>query len=146
MGPDQYRQAETGTTLAPGESREFGVSAREVWNSSGIEMEEGASYRFDVIEYQDWRDWSIETDPDGYSRWWLWPFTWLRRLPDANWFQLVGAIGRSRAGTFKIGKGVTERACRSGPLYCFANDVRWMYGNNHGRLTLRVTREAGGDQ
>jgi hypothetical protein len=146
MGPDQSSQAETGTILAPGESHEFEVFAREVWNPSGIEMEEGASYRFEVIGYQDWNDWSIETNPDGYSRWWLWPFTWLRRLPDANWFQLVGAIGRSRDGYFKIGKGATERAARSGPLHCFANDVRGMYWNNRGRLTLRVTREARDDR
>jgi hypothetical protein len=54
----------------------------------------------------------------------------------------MGALDCDEATAFRIGSRRTYAPPRSGLLTCFANDLRRMYGNNSGTVTLTVT-EAG---
>lgn len=128
--------------LLPGQSIEIsGIDADNPWNRTGLLLECGVRYRFEVVSCSGWRDGDIETDPDGYSSAKLLPFIWLRRHPFAPWMKLIGSVGTTVTNYFPIGNGCTKVAPASGELYCFANDASFRYKNNDGRLTLKVTRE-----
>jgi len=62
----------------------------------------------------------------------------LRRKWHANWFALIGAQRFLFARRFVIGEDVTYRARRDGKLWCFANDVWFMYFNNKGAVEITV--------
>lgn len=116
------------------------VGARPRWVHTGVELTRGESYGLSASGL--WRDWKIESGPDGYAsrgplmrlveRW--------RRLPHAPWFALIGGIADVEDSLFAIGSSVDYSPPRSGELRCFANDVSWAYFNNHGSITLTVTR------
>lgn len=75
-----------------------------------------------------------------------------KRCPDAAWFALIGviangvgvddALGDPRPHqNFVVGDGLARlRVDRPGYLYGFANDAWFGYGDNRGKLRLRVTR------
>ncbi|EIE49092.1 DUF2235 domain-containing protein [Salipiger aestuarii] len=76
-----------------------------------------------------------------------------RRAAHLPWFSLVGVIANGRGAdeargkvipheTLAIGAGGTFSPRHSGYLYCYANDVWRLYGNNRGKVTLTVTRLA----
>jgi len=128
--------------LLPGQSIEIsGIDAAKRWNRTGLVIESGVTYRFDVIEVNGWRDGGIDTDPDGYEKLHLLPFFPLRRYPLGRWLKLIGAVGTSAWDYFPIGMGCTRHGAAAGELYCFANDASFRYHNNDGQLTLKVTRE-----
>jgi len=128
--------------LLPGQSIEIaGIDAAKRWNRTGLVIECGVTYRFEVTSVANWRDGNIETDPDGYERLHLLTFVFARRYPLARWFKLIGAIGTSAWDYFPIGTGCTRKAGAAGELYCFANDASFRYHNNDGELTLKVSRE-----
>jgi hypothetical protein len=62
----------------------------------------------------------------------------LRRKWHANWFALIGAQRSLLARRFVIGEGITYQASRNGKLWCFANDVWFMYFNNKGSVEITV--------
>lgn len=111
------------------------IRARERWNDTGIDLVAGATYR--LVATGRWRDWFIDTDADGFTRWYLRPFR--RRVPGERWFKLIGCVGQDESRCFAIGKASTLVAPASGRLYCFANDAPSAYWNNEGELTLTVT-------
>ena len=134
--------------LEVGESvHDLGVDARNPWNASGLLVKSGERYEFKVEDVNDWRDLGIEADPetghDGASWVFRLPFAG-RRFEDANWFTLVGAVGRSHDHYFPIGRGRTRTMKATGELFTFANDTSFFphifYLNNHGTLRLVVTR------
>lgn len=128
--------------LLPGQSIEIaGIDAGKRWNRTGLVIESGATYRYEVVKISGWRDGKVETDPDGYEKLHLLPLVPARRYPFAHWLELVGAVGTSAWNYFPIGKGCTRQAKGAGELYCFANDASFRYKDNDGQLTLRVTRE-----
>ena len=116
------------------------IEAKEKWNDTGYRLSKGKNYRFTASGK--WIDWCIETDANGYSRWWLYLAVLLRRVPKARWFSLIGAIDRRPRTQFDIGRLIREnrvyRAKISGELSCFANDVGFAYGNNKGSIELEV--------
>ena len=70
-----------------------------------------------------------------------------RRLPDANWFALVGAWGDEDGedgdNLFLIGDSRNEIVAKqSVDLYLFANDMPSKYDNNDGSLKVTITRVA----
>jgi hypothetical protein len=90
-----------------------------------------------------------QTDPkiqdikpiQGYYLWYLTLFAELRRFPQANWFALIGAIGKDRNTFFPIGQTPMKYTpTTTGEFLCFANDAPFAYGNNSGQLTLQITR------
>jgi hypothetical protein len=131
-------------TIGPldvGRSATVLVDAREQWNRTGLILTEGQSYSFYVPGEEFWRDGALEVTADGYTRFWLSPFGYLKRVPRANWFRLVGQIGHLPSERFVIGMGLSGHAPRvTGELVCFANDIPWMYWNNSGLIKLTVRR------
>lgn len=130
-----------------GEARSVRIDARDPWNFHGIILAQGGRYQFTVTDVADWRDSWIDADPEtgwlGWSRYLGATVAWLRRVPDAPWYSLVGTV-RGAEGAwqcFVIGKGSAEdRSTLTGPLYVFANDMTGRYGNNSGTLTLQIKR------
>lgn len=133
----------------------FPIKASNKWNSFGdIHLKRGEIYRLSVKGC--WMDSSINVDAVGYSsdschisaskqRLFLWMERW-RRAPDSNWFSLVCTIGKDYSTVIDVGgllkksmhDHVNYRAQKSGPLYCFANDLPFMYWNNKGAIQLSI--------
>lgn len=67
-------------------------------------------------------------------------FSFLKRFPKANWYVLVGSIGKDKRTFFKIGEGLKNyRPPKNDEFYCFANDAEGFYGNNKGKLILKIS-------
>lgn len=126
------------------------VFAREPWNWTGLHVSRGECYKFSTPPTQEWRDAVINSNASGYTRWWLWPFAWLKRLPRAPWFCLSGAVGDAgnptvsgvpaRETMFPIGTDRRWTSTSDGYLYLFANDVDAFYFNNRGGLKVTIER------
>ena len=151
---DRFHPSALGRELAVGEKASFTVRAPERFNWSGVRLIGGGHYAFTLAQGQKWTDRDIVCGPEGWRSETL---PWLkervanavesrRRCPQANWFELIGAIGEDDKRLFRIGRGGSEatyRAPRSGDLYAFANDLPGLYGNNRGELEATVKRVAG---
>ena len=109
-------------------------------NPTGIQLVKGKKYRFSAKGT--WYDAKIPSPPTGYELRRLALFKPLRRVPKAKWFSVIGNIDKSKATFFDIGSLIvsnkTYTAAASGELFCFANDVIFMYGNNSGSVELMV--------
>jgi uncharacterized protein (DUF2235 family) len=132
--------------LSVGESETVGVFASLKWNDTGLELHRGESYRFEASGR--WRDATTATGPAGYaSTEARFPRIFRlaegrRRQPSANWFALVGEVGRGTGRAFTIGTAGRVDVTADGILYCWANDLPFMYWNNSGNTKLVVTRLA----
>lgn len=126
--------------LQVGESARAIIQAREKWNDTGITLTAGEVYRLTAAG--EWRDAGIACGPGGYDspNLLLRASEWLRRAPRERWFMLVGSVGRDGGAPFRIGREAPCRPTATGRLFCFANDVAFMYFNNHGSVELTVTR------
>jgi len=128
--------------LLPGQSIEIaGIDAAKRWNRTGLVLECGVTYRFEVTQVSGWRDGNVETDPDGYEKLHLLPLSPARRYLFGKWLKLIGCAGTSAWDYFPIGSGCTREAPSAGELYCFANDASFSYHDNDGQLSLKVTRQ-----
>ncbi|MCE7956545.1 hypothetical protein FBQ97_02315 [Acidobacteria bacterium ACD] len=131
------------TSLPMGQERHVCVCARDRWNRTFVQVGPGEQYRLDVIPPdQIWTDWWEPSTAAGFSRPRLRVFERWRRVPDANWFALIGSVGQTLAGAFLIGTGASVTVATAGELHCFANDISWMYWNNKGSLVLTIRRLA----
>lgn len=147
---DAYHPSAVARRLAVGESATFPVRSADPYNWSGLGLERGATYRIEVVGDQRWVDGDISCGPDGwtsdqlpwYSEALVRHLELERRHPAANWFELIGAFEDDDRDLFRIGAATTVRAPRDTQLYAFANDLTNKYGNNHGSLTVTVTRVA----
>ena len=64
-----------------------------------------------------------------------------KRMPDANWFCLCGCVTDDDDYSFQIGKGpVKIKIQKSGEFMPFANDKKTHYGNNEGKIKVKVLR------
>lgn len=112
------------------------VASREKWNRTGIELVAGQRYHYAAIGT--WHDASILCDANGWTDVWRYGYVeWAKRCLAANWFQLVGSVGKA-SPMIVLGTGGEFVAPASGELYCFANDAEWAYGNNEGAIELTV--------
>lgn len=114
------------------------VPARPKWTDAGIAVTPGERLRFEATGT--WRDWTIDTGPEGFERAYLRVFAKARRVPAAPWFALCGALNCNEATAFVIGAGREWVAPAAGQVFVFANDVPWAYFNNQGEIELSVTR------
>jgi hypothetical protein len=135
--------------LAVGASHSCEVLAEWKYNWSGVQLRAGASYSFSVPAGDTWDDASITCGPAGWTTdqlpWYKETFVKLfesrRRLPDANWFALIGALGDEDAELFLIGdQAAPYTAPHDADLYLFANDLPTKYENNEGSLMVTITR------
>ncbi|MGB2706926.1 MAG: DUF2235 domain-containing protein, partial [Pseudoalteromonas nigrifaciens] len=62
------------------------------------------------------------------------------RLPNAQWFSLIGAINKSDKNLFAIADGADVKIVQSGEFTPFANDLSRFYGANAGKIKVKVTR------
>lgn len=148
---DLYHDTAVTRKLAVGESISIAIDAGHKWNWSGILLEKGATYRFDIGDVQKWMDGGVTFGPGGWEShelpWYKEDIVGLfeskRRCPEANWFELIGALGDEGDNLFRIGKGGDEKAYQAiedAELYTFANDLDWKYDNNKGQLLVTKTR------
>ena len=124
---------------AAGETVTCVISARRYRNTTGVILEVGRTYR--ITAHGRWKDWNRLCDAYGYTsdkRLLKIAEQW-RREPRARWFALVGRIREHPSHQFVLGRDVTVSPEVNGELVCFANDVRFMYWNNCGTLTLTIT-------
>ena len=117
----------------------FRVCARPHWNNTSVDLVKGHRYYFELPGNPVWYDWFVRSGPEGYNSPFLFIFTPLRRYISAPWFCLIGSLDKRRRDRFVIGNGAREySATASGRLFCYANDVLWMYWNNHGEIQVNV--------
>ena len=160
---------------------ELDVYAKHPWGWTGLYLEAGRTYRFEAKGQ--WLDRDIPCGPAGagdgkfhfgeiahlagdlagaterlYRRMSgreRADFIGSKRVAEADWFALVGAIAdggnprpdgtHDRLSAFVIGEGCEHRPQRGGYLYCFANDAWGFYGNNRGFVTITVTETGNED-
>lgn len=149
---DVFHPSAVARKLTPGgPSQTVTVYSALRYNWTGLQLESGASYRFEVPAGDTWQDADIECGPDGWSTEQLpWMketfvefFEPMRRCPEANWFELIGSYGDDDNSLFRIGSGASPHtATRDTELYLFANDLPAKYDNNHGSLEVTITRIA----
>ncbi len=150
-----FFQSKGQTYLSVNQSVNYDVFADKASNNSNVFLEAGKTYKITASTNDKWTDDYIETDANGFtssrgkdkvSREILKLFESKRRVPDANWFCLIGytiylvpILGKY---TFKIGstKTLTIPENKGGILYLYANDVNTMYWNNHGKITVTIKR------
>ncbi len=148
---DQYHSTAIPKQLAVGETHTFPVYAAQKWNWSGVKLEQGGTYRFDIAANQHWMDGEIQCGPEGWHSkelpWYKEGIVELlegrRRCPEANWFELIGALGDEDDQLFRIkkgGNGNTYKAADNSELFAFANDLNSKYDNNSGQLEVTITR------
>ncbi|NOQ63018.1 MAG: hypothetical protein GQ582_00720 [Methyloprofundus sp.] len=138
-------------TLKLNESLNINVDSDKKYNWSGIQLEKDKQYRFEATGI--WFDASIECDVTGWKTEILgWVkeelvkrFEDNRRCPEANWFELIGAYQDNDHSLFRLGgaaDGIDITATETAPLWLFANDLSYKYGNNRGEISLKITRIA----
>ena len=152
------------------------VDARIRWNPARLYVEAGQSFEFGATgRWQDWTPWN-RCGADGISNararrspgylYGQWRENRAamrrerhkdvtaklgRRVPEANWFSLIGAVasgqGISMASAtvedhemFFVGTRNRVEVTTSGYLYFFANDAPWMYFNNSGSVEVSIRR------
>lgn len=118
------------------------IKAHPDWNRTEIVITSGEHYLMTATGR--WIDFYIPHGPDGdpSPNAYLRSFESKRRVPEADWFTLIGAIDSQLATAFRIGSFCNYAASITGELTCFANDVDGFYWNNWGHVTLSVTRLA----
>lgn len=138
--------------LAVDESVKVSVIAKEKFNRTGVKVAAGQHYSFVVKDGAEWKDLNIVCDANGWlSKDGAAPFRKFlekaeknRRVPAANWFELVGTNGENEQNHFQIGlrgKDWTWTVKADGALLLFANDLITHYGNNHDSIEVTVTRK-----
>ena len=117
------------------------IDSRCVWRHTGVQVEQGVTY--ELRASGTWVDKTYSSGPDGYDS----PNTFMKlaevgkRVRSAKWFALIGALDEDDKTMFVIGSQATFSPTRSGELVAFANDWKSKYGNNHGEVTLTITRK-----
>jgi len=129
-------------TVDVGETITVAIRSHPYWNDTGVVMRVGEHYR--LRAEGSWRDMFITSGPDGYDTPWYSVAqrlaTRLRRVPNARWFALVGAIREAEHIPFVIGSEIETVIPATGTLVCFANDVPGFYWNNCGAVSLSIER------
>ncbi|MFC0118338.1 phospholipase effector Tle1 domain-containing protein [Pseudoalteromonas xiamenensis] len=137
------------TVLQPGQTAMCAVYACELFNSTGILLQKGATYRFSPVQDSYWFDNGTRVNACGWQREHItiaqksMPISMMepfRRLPNANWFSLIGSINKNDAHAFAINEGADVKILESGEFTPFANDIQRYYGANAGKIRVNVTR------
>jgi hypothetical protein len=119
------------------------VCSKVKLQDTGIDIIKDCEYKYSATGI--WVDWFIPCNADGFHH----VLSSLvdtmfgrdmKRMPSANWFQLVGVIKGSQEIAYEIKLGVkgTFLSPESGRLHVFANDADFAYWNNFGYVELCV--------
>ena len=148
--------------LAVGESKEIKVDSKQKFNFSTVLIEPGAEYIFSFDPADTWVDQDIVCTAAGWpdqmpdKPGWLDNLKWsilksyffsnFRRVPRANWFELVACVNYDLESATPIGSGqhadpkTPWRPAQYGRLALFANDAETKYGNNTEYLDVTIQR------
>jgi hypothetical protein len=129
------------------ESKTTKICACNPWNHSGIQVQEGQQYLFEISKITNWIDGSVISNPiDGWNGWFnrvIGFFSgFLKRSDKVDWYALAGNVGLDEKNSFALfNKGSNIVAIqKNGDLYIYANDMTGRYFNNQGKLFLTITR------
>ncbi len=143
--------------LEVGGTRTIKVHANRLFNPGGIFVKKDQKYRFTVEQTQQWYDSSISATPRGWNvddanvdLGWLKEVIIRRkeedrRVPQANWFEICGTVGKDEEGHFMVlkhldGTGIDFEPESAGEIFLFANDLVSRYGNNLGFIDVIIRR------
>lgn len=137
--------------LKVGKTHTCRVYAGPKFNWSGVTLRPGEKYSFSVPSDAIWQDKGMKCGPKGweteelpmYKEMFVREYEQYRRMPDANWFALIGAEGDEDKNLFLIGDCTIEytvTATAEFDLYLFANDVPSKYDNNLGSFLVTIKR------
>jgi hypothetical protein len=137
-----FQRLDDSATLCVGQTAYVPVYANKPWNDSGVDVSSGQVFNFAVPASEEWTHWRRTCGADGYGSV---SFNRLvqtfRRVPEAEWLQLVCTIGKSSRFSTTIGsKLVRFSPGYRGRLYLFGNDLPWTYWGNRGMIAVRITR------
>ena len=137
-----FQRLEGPATMRVGQTAYVPVYANKLWNDSGVDVVSGQVFSFAAPPGEQWIHWQRTCSAEGYaSTVFGRPLEIFRRVPKAEWLQLIGTIGKSIRSPVIIGSKLVDFLPPSpGRLYFFANDVPWMYWNNRGMIAVRITR------
>ena len=136
--------------LVKGEAVTLAIRSDRI-NHTGIWVDACATYSLRSLATSDWTDNGIASAANGFSFgknlfdfhrfWWT---EWLRPLPDARWFQVVGRVDSDPREFRALGKNASIQHCwqppKDGELVLLVNDI--IMGNNTGTMTLELRRLA----
>jgi hypothetical protein len=117
------------------------VSACTQWHDTKIDVEPGQQLRFSAKGH--WVDMIVRTDANGYKGRLLKYKEKEKRVPELNWFALLGAVNKNDEACFLIGTSCLHTFKEAGRIYCIANDIKkpgFYTWNNWGHLALVITR------
>ena len=149
---DRCHPTAMGRTLAPGRRARFPVRAADTFNWSGVRIERDATYHLGTGGTQTWQDGGITCGANGWTSdqlpWFkeilVRQFENDRRVPAANWFELIGSLGddEDQRSFFRVGTSHTFTAEADADLFAFANDLKTRYGNNQGQINVTIRRDS----
>ncbi len=153
-----FRYSEPGTPLALGDEVKLDFFTNEMSFNTGVLLEAGAGYAFNIAILSAWIDRDVDTnetgeklDERGFDNS-LMPYDWvgyLRRSRDHNWFELMlhqpscaraSLIGVSDLEFDEESGSYGFVATCDGNLALFVNDSVGFYGNNVGYANISLTR------
>ncbi|MGD2020988.1 MAG: DUF2235 domain-containing protein [Thiohalocapsa sp.] len=151
--------------LAVGEGKRLLVDAKKKFDVSKVLIEPDSEYVFELDPEAEWVDKDIRCTCAGWPdnlgdqkpgilddiKWAVlrsYVFSNFRRVPTANWFELVACLDYDLDTATPIGQGhhsTSEKPWRPeglGRLTLFANDSELKYDNNEGEMPVTIRRVA----
>ncbi|MEA1953659.1 MAG: hypothetical protein U9O24_04655 [Campylobacterota bacterium] len=142
------------------ETKTLELNAKELYHESGWYLEAGETYRFYVVEKKPLYDRNIPSPGVGgfnsaFPKSWIKRFIMklfepFRRRPHDNWLALVGGVKAEnesikqinvKSDNFFLIENETEiKVHTSGEFICFFNDVKFMYYNNKGSVSITIQK------
>ena len=146
---DEYHESTKPIELAIGEQHSVRVYAEQRFNWSRVKLIKGQRYKISAEKDDHWSDDDIDCNATGwetedlpfYKELVIKHFEGGRRVPAANWFELIGSYGNDDSDTFfRIGLEHKFTADETVELYTFANDLKSKYHNNYGYIIATIER------
>ncbi|UJB30485.1 hypothetical protein [Chromobacterium sp. Beijing] len=120
-----------------------GVSFDTTGNGTGLLLEKEERYRVDVFPKQFWYDKTRQVPaPQGDTGGGVTKYLgWTKHHSELCWFALMATGDRGGSGKpVYIGQLSSEISDLSGELRFYVNDTKSFYGNNQGRILIKISR------
>lgn len=120
------------------------LCAKEKWMDSKLQVQRDHTYQI-IVKFDGVIDGNAPfsvpvADLNGWPCSWrqiaVLPIALARRRPLEPWFSLIATIDRKKPQRLREGEPFHAQA--TGRVYCYFNDVPFLYGNNHGRIQLEL--------
>jgi len=133
------------SALPPGKECWFVVQSEKIYNSTGLYLNSTDTYQITVPSGQFWYDKDRKVSaPNGDDGSWLTKhLSFMKRHPGEKWFALMATVNKQHDAAFKISSETNTPSGLQGTLYLYANDNIHFYGNNQGRIWVKIRNTAG---